>query len=293
MRLATGIAAGLTALLLATVAVVAQPPSALAQDAPFCRPGESPAFQFGFAALKAELGPIMGEPTECAHPNSANGDVLQHTTTGLSFWRKATNTPTFTDGYRHWGLTPGGMVFWTGDSIDPPAAAAARPAPAAAPAPAPGRARVSPADYFPSDREMPPRFARVGADQVRVLSGVEFVARAYGRPDGSAFLLFSTRAESPAMTGVACSGLVRGLTAEGFEVVSESQRGEGGVVMIGRVQGQPATAVLFRYGVFCGGAMMAGPIIASGTSDPNAVEQLGHVLTIMESRARAYPDGFR
>jgi len=106
--------------LLALLSALA-PASASAQGAPFCRPGEVPAFTFGFAALKAELGPIMGDPIECAHPNDANGDVLQNTTSGLSFWRKSTNTPTFTDGYRHWGLTPGGLVAWTGDSIDPPA----------------------------------------------------------------------------------------------------------------------------------------------------------------------------
>jgi hypothetical protein len=48
---------------------------------------------------------------------------LQQTTTGLAFWRKATNTPTFTDGSRHWALTSGGLVAWTGPSVDPPATA--------------------------------------------------------------------------------------------------------------------------------------------------------------------------
>jgi len=86
----------------------------------FCQPGENPSFQFGFAALKAMLGPTMGDPIECAHPNAENGDVIQNTSTGLSFWRKATNTPTFTDGFQHWGLTPGGFVSWSGSSIDPP-----------------------------------------------------------------------------------------------------------------------------------------------------------------------------
>ena len=108
---------------LATVCLVAWPLPVSAQGAPFCRPGDPPAFTFGFAALKAQLGPIMGDPVECAHPNDANGDVLQKTTTGLSFWRKSTNTPTFTDGYRHWGLTPTGIVVWVGSAIDPPAMA--------------------------------------------------------------------------------------------------------------------------------------------------------------------------
>jgi hypothetical protein len=62
----------------------------------------------------------MVDPVECAHPNDANGDVLHQTTTGLSFWRKSTNTPTFTDGYRHRGLTPSGLVSWVGSAIDPP-----------------------------------------------------------------------------------------------------------------------------------------------------------------------------
>src|SRR5690349_11276756 len=80
------------------VAELAAPGSASAQGASFCKPGEVPAFTFGFAALKSQLGPTMGAPAECAHPNSANGDALQQTTTGLSFWRKSTNTPTFTNG---------------------------------------------------------------------------------------------------------------------------------------------------------------------------------------------------
>jgi len=113
---------------LAVLLVVGWPSPALAQAAPFCRPGESPQFTFGFAALKGQIGAAMGEPTECAHPNDANGDVLQNTTTGLSFWRKSTNTPTFTDGFRHWGLTPSGLVAWEGSSIDPPGAAMAPPA---------------------------------------------------------------------------------------------------------------------------------------------------------------------
>jgi hypothetical protein len=120
-----------------------------AQEAPFCRPGEAPQFTFGFATLKAQLGAAMGEPIECAHPNDANGDVLQQTTAGLSFWRKSTNTPTFTNGWEHWGLTPGGAAYWTGESIDPPGVAAAappappRPAPTASapPAPAPSAER--------------------------------------------------------------------------------------------------------------------------------------------------------
>ena len=107
-------------------ALLAAPgPVGLAEGAPHCRPGQARQFVFGFAALKAQLGPIMGEPIECEHSNDANGDTLQRTTTGLAFWRKSTNTLTFTDGYRHWELMPGGTVYWEGPPIDLPEVAAA------------------------------------------------------------------------------------------------------------------------------------------------------------------------
>jgi hypothetical protein len=96
-----------------------------AVNAPYCRGGRAPEFILGFAALKAQIGTVMGDPVECEHANPENGDAIQNTTTGLSFFRKSTNTPTFTNGSEHWGLTPGGLVFWTGDSIDPPPNAAA------------------------------------------------------------------------------------------------------------------------------------------------------------------------
>jgi hypothetical protein len=56
---------------------------------------------------------------EFADP-TGSGDVHQQTTRGLAFWRKGTNTPTFTDGSNHWGKTPQGWVEWTGISVDPP-----------------------------------------------------------------------------------------------------------------------------------------------------------------------------
>ena len=125
---------------------------AAARDAPFCPPGQAPSFQFGFAALKAQIGEAMGDPTECEHSNPENGDTLQATTTGLSFYRRSTNTPTFTDGFRHWGLTSAGLVFWTGDSVDPPGAATASAPPQSAPRPS------TPAPAAPSG---PPRGAPV------------------------------------------------------------------------------------------------------------------------------------
>jgi len=132
-----------------------------AAQAPFCAPGVQPSFQFGFAALKAQIGDAMGEPTECEHANPENGDTLQATTTGLSFYRKSTNTPTFTDGFRHWGLTSAGLVAWTGDSIDPPGTATVPPAPApvaapsVAPPPAPVAAPPAPPSP-PAPRTTPP-----------------------------------------------------------------------------------------------------------------------------------------
>jgi hypothetical protein len=109
------------------VASLAAPAAAHAQEAaPFCEPGQVPTFALGFGALQQALGSRMGEPTECEHANSDNGDTLQHTTTGLAFYRKSTNTPTFTDGWNHWALTPNGPVVWSGDQVDPPGAQAGR-----------------------------------------------------------------------------------------------------------------------------------------------------------------------
>jgi hypothetical protein len=111
--------------LLALVALVATlviaPSQAAALQDTNCVPGQTPTFVFGFADLKAQIGAAMGEPTTCefADPNGT-GDVHQRTTTGLAFWRKSTNTPTFTNGFDHWAHSPAGWVTWTGASIDPP-----------------------------------------------------------------------------------------------------------------------------------------------------------------------------
>jgi hypothetical protein len=88
-----------------------------------CAPGVTPTFRQGFAAIKTQLGDAVGNPTSCefADPNGT-GDVLQQTSNGLAFWRKSSNTPTFTNGNQHWALTAKGWVQWTGASIDPPTA---------------------------------------------------------------------------------------------------------------------------------------------------------------------------
>ena len=100
-------------------------PVAAAQIASECPAGVAPRFVFGFADLKAQIGEPMGEPVTCefSDPNGT-GDVHQRTTTGLAFWRKSSNTPTFTNGFEHWARTPNGWVTWTGAGIDPPGLAA-------------------------------------------------------------------------------------------------------------------------------------------------------------------------
>ena len=105
-----------------TVQAVEQREQVLAsgQRAPFCPPGEVPAFAAGFAALSELLGERMGRPLECEHPDPASGDLLQKTTTGLAVYRWCTNTPTFAAGADHWALTPAGPLRWSGPSVDPP-----------------------------------------------------------------------------------------------------------------------------------------------------------------------------
>lgn len=119
MRLFTKAACfGISLLLIFTLGITVN--TKVLRAANFCGIDEEPQFYFGIAYLKSLLGPVMGDPVECEHANPANGDALQHTTTGLAFYRKATNTPTFTDGWTHWAWTENGLVTWVGDSIDPP-----------------------------------------------------------------------------------------------------------------------------------------------------------------------------
>jgi hypothetical protein len=85
--------------------------------APYCGPGQRPDFVLGFAALKQQLGPTMGEPVECEHADAVSGDSLQRTTTGLAVYDKRANLAMFTDGWRRWALTQHGLVGWEGDDV--------------------------------------------------------------------------------------------------------------------------------------------------------------------------------
>jgi hypothetical protein len=106
-------------------ATLLSPRPALAQDAPHCPPGMDAQFVLGIAALKARLGPTMGLPLECEHLNPENGDTIQHTTTGLAYYRPSINTPMFTDGQTHWALSNNQLLMWRSGSVTPPQPTAA------------------------------------------------------------------------------------------------------------------------------------------------------------------------
>jgi hypothetical protein len=93
---------------------------ASAVAAPHCNPGQTPAFSDGLTQLKVKLGDAMGNPVECEHPASGIGDTVQQTSTGLAAYYKLTNTVTFTDGWRHWAITPAGFTNWEGSESQPP-----------------------------------------------------------------------------------------------------------------------------------------------------------------------------
>jgi hypothetical protein len=120
----------LVILVLLVAGSITSPTALAASGAPFCADGQAPLFTFGFADLKAAIGDSMGDPVECEHASSANGDTLQQTTTGLAIYRHSTNTSEFTDGWNHWALTSDGLVAWSG--TDSPISSAAPASTAAA-----------------------------------------------------------------------------------------------------------------------------------------------------------------
>jgi hypothetical protein len=90
-----------------------------ATQARWCRAGETPVFQFGFAELARQLGGVMGQPTECEHGDDWSSDTRQETTTGLAEYQWCTNTPSFTRGQEHWALQSNGLQHWIGDGGSP------------------------------------------------------------------------------------------------------------------------------------------------------------------------------
>ena len=68
-------------------------------------------FVLGFATIAADLPQVVGGCAGDEQHNPANGDALQHTTTGgLLVWRKADNWTAFTDGYHTWINGPYGLA---------------------------------------------------------------------------------------------------------------------------------------------------------------------------------------
>jgi hypothetical protein len=81
-----------------------------------------PTFVLGFATLSSALGDVMGSPVENEHGIQSGCDTQQLTTTGLAYWRCATNAMTFAafpDGMHHWALINGQVLEWFGPSPDP------------------------------------------------------------------------------------------------------------------------------------------------------------------------------
>jgi hypothetical protein len=100
---------------------VAVDQSSAAPGGPFCNPGQALALDPHLLELKQRLGDTMGAPLECAHPGAAVSDTIEQTSTGLAEFNQLTNTASFTDGWRHWAVTPRGFVSWEGSDSEPPA----------------------------------------------------------------------------------------------------------------------------------------------------------------------------
>jgi S1-C subfamily serine protease len=171
-------------LLLACPLLLGHASSVSAADPTACDQGQTPHFAFGFADLKAQIGEAVGDPLSCEYSDpNGTGDVHQRTTTGLAFWRKSTNIASFTNGAEHWAFASGGLVFWTGTSIDPvadaqvldPTADAQPGGPASATQTSPAPAQTVPPTIVPSPQAPPPPTeadiaARVGPSVVQVIT---------------------------------------------------------------------------------------------------------------------------
>lgn len=103
-----------------SVALFAVP--SVASAAPYCQAGVNPTYSLGFRALNDALDGFPGRAMSCefGDPNGT-GDTLQITESGLMFYRKSTNIPTFTNGDFHAAIMPTGrVVYWNAPTIDPP-----------------------------------------------------------------------------------------------------------------------------------------------------------------------------
>lgn len=115
--------AGTALVLMNVLNITGAEPTQTIYWAPHCAVGERPEFVLGFRALKSQLGAVMGAPVECVH-TSADGDAVQRTTRGEAYYRLATNTVGFTDGWERYALNAdAGLLYWTGIQPDPPATA--------------------------------------------------------------------------------------------------------------------------------------------------------------------------
>jgi hypothetical protein len=102
------------------------------QPMPQCQVGQWPDFNFGFAALRLDLGADMGDAVECEHATTALGDTDQQTTTGMAHYDRASNTPSFHVAGENWALTLKGLVFWPGSDAQVPPGLVAVPSPGSA-----------------------------------------------------------------------------------------------------------------------------------------------------------------
>ncbi len=108
-----------------------QPPSQLASPTAaaltragviqsLCDPAQ-PAFLGSIATLKERIGDRMGDARVCEWQIDSDGNTEQMTTTGLAYYRRRLSAPIFTNGWDHWALVNSKLLYWTGDSVEPPA----------------------------------------------------------------------------------------------------------------------------------------------------------------------------
>ena len=79
--------------------------------------------QIATIAAWVDAGAPMGDPMECEHQDPSGGGAALRTSTGIAYYRKSTNAPSFTNGSEHWALTANGLLYWTENVPDPPASA--------------------------------------------------------------------------------------------------------------------------------------------------------------------------